>query len=84
MLLSAEQRVEAERAARAVIKIETATEARFQDLFVAALSLPHEIAPCPQLEQAVDLPPRTASGSEHAGAKQRRAARERREMQEQR
>ena len=83
MLVSGAQRAEAEHAARAVVKIETATEPRFQELFVAALSLPHETAPCPYLEQAVDLPPRPSSDSEHAGAKRRRSARERRKTQEQ-
>ena len=84
MLVSGSQRAETERAAREAIKIETATEARFQELFVAAMSLPHETAATPHLEQAVDLPPRTTSDSEQAGTKRRRAGRVRREMQEQR
>ena len=78
MLVSAEQRSEAERAAREVIKIETATEPRFQELFVAALSLPHETAPCPHLEQVVDLPPRTSSDSEQSAATRRRSGQRRR------
>ena len=82
MLVSGVQRAEAEQAARAVVKIETATEARFQELFVAAMSLPHNTAPTPHLEQAVDLPPRPAADSEAAGTKRRRSSRERREMQE--
>ncbi len=83
MLVSAAQRAEAEQAARAVVKIETATETRFQELFVAAMSLPHETAPSPHLEQAVDLPPRI-SPADDARATRRRAGRGRRELQEQR
>ena len=82
MLVSAAQRAEAERAAREVVKIETATEARFQELFVAAMSLPHETAPTPHLVQAVVLPPRAAPVGD-AGTTRRRSARERRQLQEQ-
>ena len=84
MLVSAQQRTRAERFAREVIKIETATEARFQELFVAALSLPHETAPTPHLEQAVDLPPRLATDGEAGEPRRRRTARGRRELQGQR
>ena len=84
MLVSGSQRAEAERAARDAVKIETATEARFQELFVAAMSLPHETAPTPHLEQAVDLPSRPAADSETAGTKRRRAGRQRSQMQEHR
>ena len=83
MLVSAAQRAEAERVAQAVVKIETATESRFQELFVAAMSLPHETAPSPHLAQTVDLPPRAVPTGD-AGNTRRRTARERREMQEQR
>ena len=44
-LLSAEQRGEMEEAVRHVTKIETATEPRFQELFVAALGFPRSTAP---------------------------------------
>ena len=44
-LLSAEQRLDMEAAARDVIKIETAIEPRFQELFVTALAFPHSTAP---------------------------------------
>ena len=64
MLVSSSQRAEAERAAREAVKIETATEPRFQELFVAAMSLPHETAPTPHLAQAVDLPPRPEPNDE--------------------
>ena len=84
MLVAGAQRAEAERAAREAAKIETATEARFQELFVAAMSLPHETAASPQLAKVVDLPPRTSSDSAHAGSRRRRKAREQRATQEQR
>ena len=58
MLVSSSQRAEAERAAREAVKIETATEPRFHELFVAAMSLPHETAPTPHLAEVVDLPSR--------------------------
>ena len=56
MLLSGEQRLEVERLVRSVIKIETATEARFQELFVAAMAFPHETDPTPHLASVIDLP----------------------------
>ena len=40
---------------RGVIKIETATEPRFQELFVAAMAFPHATAPSPNLASVVDL-----------------------------
>ena len=60
MLLSGEQRAEIERTVRSVTKIETATEDRFQELFVAALAIPHSDAPTPHLASLVDLPERPA------------------------
>ncbi len=60
-LLSASLRDELERSARAVTKIETATEPRFQELFVGAMAFPHASAPSPQLSTHVTLPERRAS-----------------------
>ena len=57
LLLSRAQRSEIERLSEQIVKIETATEARFQELFVAAMAFPHETAPTPHLAQVVDLPP---------------------------
>ena len=57
-LLAASQRDEMEDVVRRVTKIETATEPRFQELFVAALALPHRDAPNPELSSVVDLPAR--------------------------
>ena len=55
-LLSGEKRREIERLVGEVEKIETATEARFQEHFVASLALPHESAPYPHLRREVSLP----------------------------
>ncbi|CAN5518843.1 ASKHA domain-containing protein [soil metagenome] len=59
-LLSREKRTEMETAVREVVKVETATEPRFQELFVAAMAFPHATAPSPQLAQLVTLPERVA------------------------
>lgn len=69
-LLSQSQRLEMETAVRKVTKIETATEPRFQDLFIAAMAFPHAYAPCPNLESIMTLPPRiekNGSGEGDAG-----------------
>ena len=55
-LLSRELRSDMERAVREVVKIETATEARFQELFVAAMAFPHATAPATHLSRSVALP----------------------------
>jgi uncharacterized 2Fe-2S/4Fe-4S cluster protein (DUF4445 family) len=55
-LLSRALRAEMERVVRDVVKIETATEPRFQELFVAAMALPHASAPTPHLAELVELP----------------------------
>ncbi|MCP3909811.1 MAG: DUF4445 domain-containing protein [Actinomycetia bacterium] len=57
-LLSAAARQEMEEAVNGVVKIETATEPRFQELFVAAMAFPHAEAPSPHLATVVDLPHR--------------------------
>ncbi len=61
LLLSASQRAEIEQAVRKVVKIETATEPRFQELFVNAMAFPHATAPTPYLAALVALPERTES-----------------------
>ncbi|MEM7321951.1 MAG: ASKHA domain-containing protein [Actinomycetota bacterium] len=68
-LLSAEQRAEMEAVVARVTKIETATEPRFQELFVSALAFPHLTAPTTNLAEAVDLPARQESPD---GARPRR------------
>ena len=64
-LLSRSLRAEMEQAVRDVVKIETATEQRFQELFVAAMALPHASAAMPNVSEHVDLPvsPAPAEGS---------------------
>ncbi|MXZ29937.1 MAG: DUF4445 domain-containing protein [Acidimicrobiia bacterium] len=66
LLLSRAQRREVEQLSESIVKIETAVEPRFQELFVAAMAFPHETAPTVHLEQVIDLPP--ASDAEAAGA----------------
>jgi uncharacterized 2Fe-2S/4Fe-4S cluster protein (DUF4445 family) len=56
LLVSGEQRREIESTVRSVVKIETATEPRFQELFVSAMAFPHAEAPSPHLATLVDLP----------------------------
>jgi uncharacterized 2Fe-2S/4Fe-4S cluster protein (DUF4445 family) len=68
-LLSRSQRVEMETAVRKVTKIETATEPRFQDLFIAAMAFPHAYAPCPNLESIMTLPPRIENSGNSEGGR---------------
>lgn len=69
-LLSQEKRTEVEQLVADVEKIETATEPRFQEHFVASLAIPHKTAHYPHLAGEVDLPER--SGSERRGRRGRR------------
>ena len=71
-LLSMQARTELEAAARAVVKIETATEPRFQELFVAAMAFPHATAPSPHLGAVITLPERTSSVDAAGGRRRRR------------
>ncbi|TCD15056.1 ASKHA domain-containing protein [Oricola cellulosilytica] len=67
-LVNRDYRREIEGTVRAIEKIETALEAKFQDHFVAAMALPNKIDPFPQLANAVKLPERkTLGGAEDAG-----------------
>jgi uncharacterized 2Fe-2S/4Fe-4S cluster protein (DUF4445 family) len=61
-LLSKTARDEVEQLVDKVEKIETATEPRFQEHFVAALGIPHKTAPYPLLANIVDLPERQLGG----------------------
>ena len=79
-LLSGAERADMERAVRDIRKIETATEPRFQELFVAAMALPHATDLTPLLAQAVALPPRATDDEAHdvaAVPRRRRRARAR-------
>ncbi len=77
MLLSAAQRAEVEQLSERIIKIETATEARFQELFVAAMAFPHRTAATPHLAGVVDLPAADCGAGPGAapGGRRRRGAR---------
>ncbi len=78
-LLSMGLRAEMEVAVRKVEKIETATEPRFQELFVAAMAFPHATAPSPHLATVMTLPERTTSVD---GTRVRRRGRQRAEAAE--
>lgn len=56
MLLSKNCRDEVEEVVRKVEKIETATEARFQEMFISAMAFPHANASYPHLSKSVKLP----------------------------
>jgi uncharacterized 2Fe-2S/4Fe-4S cluster protein (DUF4445 family) len=74
-LLSRQLRVEMERTVRDVVKIETATEPRFQELFVAAMAFPHASAPSTNLAGLVALPQpteRSDRGDAQRGGRRRR------------
>jgi len=71
MLVSAAQRAEIAAAVIDIEKIETATEPRFQDLFVAAMAFPHDTAPSPHLAAVIELPARIAP-TESGRGRQRR------------
>jgi uncharacterized 2Fe-2S/4Fe-4S cluster protein (DUF4445 family) len=70
-LLSRALRVEVESAVRKVTKIETATEPRFQELFVHAMAFPHAVAPNPHLAALVALPERTEPASSSGRTRRR-------------
>ena len=55
MLISRDQRLEIEAVVQTVEKIETATEPRFQQLFVDAMAFPHATLPTPHLNELVDF-----------------------------
>ena len=56
-LLSRSARAEVEQVATEIEKIETATEARFQELFLGAMAIPHATDEFPLLAAEVELPP---------------------------
>ncbi len=68
-LLSGSAREEMETVVRGIEKIETATEPRFQELFVAAMALPHASAPTDHVSAVVTLPPRRPA--ERSGRRRR-------------
>jgi uncharacterized 2Fe-2S/4Fe-4S cluster protein (DUF4445 family) len=76
-LLDGGARIAIERQVRRVEKIEIATESDFQERFVAAMALPHEVDRFPQLSKQVTLPKPAAPGAA-GGARGRSARRPRR------
>jgi uncharacterized 2Fe-2S/4Fe-4S cluster protein (DUF4445 family) len=73
-LLSRTKRVEMQDVVRGVVKIETATEPRFQELFVAAMAFPHATAPNPYLSSVLTLPQRMAAAGDGVRSGRRRPA----------
>ncbi len=73
MLLSGDQRAELENQVRSITKIETATEPRFQELFVAAMAFPHSTRTTPHLATSIDLPEQAPAQVE-PGRRRRRSA----------
>jgi len=63
-LLNRSARAEIEDVVRRVEKIETAVEPRFQEHFVNAMAIPHDVDPYARLAQAVRLPERRAAKTE--------------------
>ncbi|MCR8549672.1 ASKHA domain-containing protein [Salipiger sp. P9] len=69
--LAARRQIEAE--VRAITKVETAIEPRFQEHFVAANALPHASDPFPELAREVTLPSvRFNAGGDNGGRRRRR------------
>ncbi len=61
---------------RRVEKVETATEARFQEHFVSAIAVPHKTAPFPNLATHVTVPDtRFEAAPEDEGGRRRRRRR---------
>ncbi|HQZ33843.1 MAG TPA: ASKHA domain-containing protein [Ilumatobacteraceae bacterium] len=72
-LLSVSARREMEAAVRNVVKVETATEHDFQNLFVAAMAFPHASAPTTHLSAVMTLPaPVSSAASGERGGRRRR------------
>lgn len=77
-LLNRHKRNEIEAVLRRVEKIETATEAKFQDHFVQSMAIPHLNDPFVELAKAVDLPARRVVNTApqgRAGGRRRRSRR---------
>jgi len=74
-LLSRALRSEMQDAVRKVTKIETATEPRFQELFIAAMAFPHATAPNPHLATVLTLPERQVGADALEGTRSSRRTR---------
>jgi len=71
-LLDRKARPEIEEVVRAVEKVETAVEPKFQEHFVEAMAIPHRTASYPNLARAVDLPKPPTESSRPAARGRRR------------
>ncbi len=76
-LLSGKARREIEALIPTITKIETATEASFQQHFVEAMAIPHAVAEYPHLNKVMPLPERrfanaAAAGGDSTGRRRRR------------
>ena len=72
-LLSGPARTEIEDVVHRIEKIETAVEPRFQEHFVAAMSIPHQSEAFPNLEGVLELPPqRFSTGPLRRGSRRKR------------
>ena len=75
LLLSQAEREILESVVPQVVKVETAVEERFQELFVEAMSFPHAAANTPNLEMAVKLPSLPLASTTAKPRRRRRPAR---------
>jgi uncharacterized 2Fe-2S/4Fe-4S cluster protein (DUF4445 family) len=71
-LLDRRARDEIEALVRRVEKVETAIEPRFQEHFVHAMAIPHDVDPYPRLAASIRLPARRAAPSAARDARSRR------------
>jgi uncharacterized 2Fe-2S/4Fe-4S cluster protein (DUF4445 family) len=72
-LLNRAARTEIEEVVRRVEKVETAVEPRFQEHFVQAMAIPHDVDPYPRLSAVVPLPARrTATAGRETRPRRRR------------
>jgi uncharacterized 2Fe-2S/4Fe-4S cluster protein (DUF4445 family) len=63
-----------ESVARDIVKVEIATESRFQELFVAAMAFPHATTETPHLAEVVTLPIASTAPDRPARRRRRRGA----------
>jgi uncharacterized 2Fe-2S/4Fe-4S cluster protein (DUF4445 family) len=73
-LLNRGARAEIEEVVRRVEKIETAVEPRFQEHFVHAMAIPHDVDPYARLAQTVRLPERRTAKTERPPRRRERRA----------
>jgi uncharacterized 2Fe-2S/4Fe-4S cluster protein (DUF4445 family) len=71
-LLNKSARAEIEEVVRRVEKIETAVEPRFQEHFVNAMAIPHDVDPYARLRGVVSLPPRRTATTERPARRRER------------